>query len=415
MLAEGARRISQGERPSVDQLLLTPGNMTRLADRLSHMRGAAMKLGQMISMDAGDVLPAELSGILATLRENANFMPTRQLDQVLIEQWGKDWRRQFRRFDPRPIAAASIGQVHKALSKDGEELAIKVQYPGVAESIDADIDNVAGLLKLSRLVPEELDLSPILAAAKEQLHEEADYVREGRQMQFYADLLKGDERFIVPALRADLSTERILAMTFEKGRPIEELASEPLELRSDVFAHLIELVGRELFEFGVMQTDPNFANYRYRTETGQIVLLDFGATRAVSPDVRSSYRKLLEAGLARDHEAVRAEAVAAGFIGPAVVDRHPETLDRMIGIIVDEMARDAPFDFGDRSFVPVLRDEGMAIARDKASWHVPPAETLFVQRKISGTALLGARLGAVVNVRQIVERLLRENAPVSRG
>ena len=413
MLAEGARRISQGERPSVDQLLLTPGNMTRLADRLSHMRGAAMKLGQMISMDAGDVLPAELSGILATLRENANFMPTRQLDQVLIEQWGKDWRRQFRRFDPRPIAAASIGQVHKALSKDGEELAIKVQYPGVAESIDADIDNVAGLLKLSRLVPEELDLSPILAAAKEQLHEEADYVREGRQMQFYADLLKGDERFIVPALRADLSTERILAMTFEKGRPIEELASEPLELRSDVFAHLIELVGRELFEFGVMQTDPNFANYRYRTETGQIVLLDFGATRAVSPDVRSSYRKLLEAGLARDHEAVRAEAVAAGFIGPAVVDRHPETLDRMIGIIVDEMARDAPFDFGDRSFVPVLRDEGMAIARDKASWHVPPAETLFVQRKISGTALLGARLGAVVNVRQIVERLLRENAPVS--
>ena len=413
MLAEGARRISQGERPSVDQLLLTPGNMTRLADRLSHMRGAAMKLGQMISMDAGDVLPAELSGILATLRENANFMPTRQLDQVLIEQWGKDWRRQFRRFDPRPIAAASIGQVHKALSKDGEELAIKVQYPGVAESIDADIDNVAGLLKLSRLVPEELDLSPILAAAKEQLHEEADYVREGRQMQFYADLLKGDERFVVPALRADLSTERILVMTFEKGRPIEELASEPLELRSDVFAHLIELVGRELFEFGVMQTDPNFANYRYRTETGQIVLLDFGATRAVSPDVRSSYRKLLEAGLARDHEAVRAEAVAAGFIGPAVVDRHPETLDRMIGIIVDEMARDAPFDFGDRSFVPVLRDEGMAIARDKASWHVPPAETLFVQRKISGTALLGARLGAVVNVRQIVERLLRENAPVS--
>ena len=413
MLAEGARRISQGERPSVDQLLLTPGNMTRLADRLSHMRGAAMKLGQMISMDAGDVLPAELSGILATLRENANFMPTRQLDQVLIEQWGKDWRRQFRRFDPRPIAAASIGQVHKALSKDGEELAIKVQYPGVAESIDADIDNVAGLLKLSRLVPEELDLSPILAAAKEQLHEEADYVREGRQMQFYADLLKGDERFIVPALRADLSTERILVMTFEKGRPIEELASELLELRSNVFAHLIELVGRELFEFGVMQTDPNFANYRYRTETGQIVLLDFGATRAVSPDVRLSYRKLLEAGLARNHEAVRAEAVAAGFIGPAVVDRHPETLDRMIGIIVDEMARDAPFDFGDRSFIPVLRDEGMAIARDKASWHVPPAETLFVQRKISGTALLGARLGAVVNVRQIVERLLRENAPVS--
>ena len=410
MIAEGARRVSQGERPTVDQLLLTPANMTRLAERLSHMRGAAMKLGQMISMDAGDILPAELSAILATLRENANFMPTRQLDRVLIEQWGKDWRRRFRRFDPRPIAAASIGQVHRALSKDGEELAIKVQYPGVADSIDADIDNVAGLLKLSRLVPEQLDLKPILAAAKAQLHEEADYLREGEQMQHYAGLLGGDTRFVVPSLYPDLTTERILAMSFEKGRPIEELAGEPQGLRDEVFSHLIELVALELFEFGVMQTDPNFANYRYRTETGQIVLLDFGATRAVAPDVQRSYRALLTAGLARDHDAVRSEAVAAGFISPVVADRHLETLERMISIIVDEMARDAPFDFGDRSFVPALRDEGMVIAKDKECWHIPPADTLFVQRKVSGTALLGARLKAVVNVRQTVEQVLSDTA-----
>jgi predicted unusual protein kinase regulating ubiquinone biosynthesis (AarF/ABC1/UbiB family) len=406
MIAEGARRASRGERPSIDQLLLTPGNVTRLAERLSHMRGAAMKLGQMISMDAGDVLPPELSSILASLRERADFMPTRQLDRVLIEQWGRDWRLKFRRFNPRPIAAASIGQVHEALSRDGRELAVKVQYPGVAVSIDADIDNVASLLRLSGLLPAHLDIEPLLDAAKKQLREEADYLREGEQMALFRELLKEDERFVVPSLDTSLTRERILVMSFEKGRPIEQLETAGQEERNEAFARLIELVARELFEFPAMQTDPNFGNYRYRSDTGQIVLLDFGAARPVAPEICAAYRALLEAGLEGNDKRVRSEAVAAGFLGDNVVERHRERVDRMIAIITQEMSRDAPFDFGNRAFVPLLRDEGMAIARDKDSWHLPPAETLFVQRKVSGTALLGARLGAVVNVRGIVERVL---------
>ena len=164
MLAEGARRIASGEKLSAEDLLLTTGNAKRLADRLSHLRGAAMKLGQIISMDAGDFLPPELSEILSTLRNQANFMPARQLDKVLREEWGPDWRKQFRWFNPRPIAAASIGQVHKAMTREGEELAIKVQYPGVADSISADVDNVATLLRLSGLLPEMLDMEPLLKA-----------------------------------------------------------------------------------------------------------------------------------------------------------------------------------------------------------------------------------------------------------
>ena len=177
-----------------------------------------------------------------------------------------------------------------------------------------------------------------------------------------------------------------------------------------MFERCIRLVARELFEFGVMQTDPNFANFRYRRaddgEAGQVVLLDFGATRAVAPDVGRAYRKLLEAGLAADSEKIKAEAIAAGFMSPAVIERHPERVERIIAIIVGEMSEDAPFDFGDRSFVPLLRDEGMEIAKDRQTWHLPPAETLFVQRKVSGTALLGARLGARVNVRRVVEETL---------
>lgn len=120
MMAEGARRLASGEGISTRDLIMTPGNVQRLTDRLSHLRGAAMKMGQMISLDAGDFLPDELSRILATLRDQANFMPTKQLDAVLRAEWGADWRKQFRWFNPRPIAAASIGQVHKALTRDGE-------------------------------------------------------------------------------------------------------------------------------------------------------------------------------------------------------------------------------------------------------------------------------------------------------
>ena len=412
MVAEGARRLASGEGISARDLILTPGNVQRMTDRLSHLRGAAMKMGQMISLDAGDFLPEELSKILASLRDQANFMPTRQLDQVLKAEWGPDWRRQFRWFNPRPIAAASIGQVHKALTRDGEELAIKVQYPGVAKSIDSDVDNVMTLLKVAGFAPPELEMDKLMAAAKQQLHEEADYQREGQQMALYRAQLSGVEGFVVPRLHEGLTRGSILAMSFEEGVSIEELGSEPPERRDEVFARLIRLVARELFDFGVMQTDPNFANFRYRRETGEIVLLDFGACRPVDPAVANGYRKMLMAGLNGKAEDVLKATIEAGFMMPIVAEKHPERVNRMIDIVINEMREDAPFDFGDRAFIPLLREEGYAIAQDKDTWAFPPIETLFVQRKVSGTALLGARLKAKVNIRRITEEVLATTAPM---
>jgi predicted unusual protein kinase regulating ubiquinone biosynthesis (AarF/ABC1/UbiB family) len=411
MVAEGARRLASGEGINARDLILTPGNVQRMTDRLSHLRGAAMKMGQMISLDAGDFLPEELSKILATLRDQANFMPTRQLDAVLKAEWGPDWRKQFRWFNPRPIAAASIGQVHKALTRDGEELAIKVQYPGVAKSIDSDVDNVMTLLKVAGFAPPELEMDKLMAAAKQQLHEEADYEREGRQMVMYRDQLAGIEGFVVPKLHQGLTRGSILAMSFEDGVSIEELGAEPPERRDAVFARLIRLVARELFDFGVMQTDPNFANFRYRRETGEIILLDFGACRPVDPGVANGYRRMLEAGLKGNADEVLKATIEAGFMMPIVAEKHPERVGRMIDIVINEMRADAPFDFGDRAFIPLLREEGYAIAQDKDTWAFPPIETLFVQRKVSGTALLGARLKAKVNIRRITEEVLASTAP----
>lgn len=412
VLTQGARQLASGQRPKLGDLMLTPANVTRVADQLAHLRGAAMKLGQMISMDAGDVLPRELSDILARLRDGAHHMPPRQLDTVLSREWGKGWRARFRHFQAHPIAAASIGQVHRATLPDGRVLAIKVQYPGVADSIDSDIDNVASLLKLSGLMPGSIDIKPLLAEAKRQLHEEADYEREAARMTAYRDLLRDEPRFVVPEVVSDFSTGSVLAMDFIESAPIETLDDADQATRDDAVAALIALVLRELFEFGVMQTDPNFANFRFRPDDGRIVLLDFGATRDVLPATAAGYHALLMAGLDGDRDRVRAAAQAVGFLGEAAVARHRALVDRMIGIVLDEMSGDAPFDFGDRAFVGVLREQGMEMANDRATWHIPPIDTLFAQRKISGTAMLGARLKARVDVRSMVERY-RDWTPVA--
>ncbi|MBB4858897.1 putative unusual protein kinase regulating ubiquinone biosynthesis (AarF/ABC1/UbiB family) [Novosphingobium chloroacetimidivorans] len=413
IMVEGARRLVQGERPRLGDLILTPANAARLADRLAHLRGAAMKLGQMISMDAGDVLPAELSTILARLRDQAQRMPPAQLDRVLKREWGADWRRRFQRFEATPIAAASIGQVHRATLPDGRVLAIKVQYPGVADSIDADVDNVATLLRLSNLLPATIDLSPLLAEAKRQLVEETDYLREGRELQRFGALLAGDRRYVVPELEEALTTSRVLAMSFVEGSAIETLGEAPQDDRDAAMTSLIELVLRELFVFGVMQTDPNFANYRWQPEAKRLVLLDFGAARPVAPDTADAYRALLEAGLARDLDRVRETAVTAGFIGQGAVAAHRPALDRIIVAIDAAMNRPGPFDFGDRAFVPVVRQEAERLLADKGAWHVPPAETLFVQRKVSGTALLAARLKARVPVRELAASAIASEGPSS--
>ena len=410
MLGEGARRLARGERPRMRDLVLTPGNVGRLADRLSHLRGAAMKLGQMISMDAGDLLPPELAAILAQLRSQAHRMPPEQLRRVLDSEWGPDWRRRFARFNATPIAAASIGQVHRATLPDGRELAIKVQYPGVRESIDSDVDNVATLLRVSGVMPRELDLAPLLTEAKRQLHEEADYEREAAQMIRFADWLDGHADYVVPRPLPELTTARVLAMDFIDGIPIEALADAPQEQRDAAMRDLMALVLREMFEFGAMQTDPNFANYRFQPDTGRLVLLDFGAARDVDPPTAQGYRNLLSAGLSGDRDAVREAARAAGFLGEAAVARHRTLVDRMIDIVVTEMNRPGPFDFGDRGFVEVLREQGMEMAADRSTWHIPPVETLFVQRKVSGTALLAARLEARVDVRKLVRPYLEEGA-----
>ena len=404
--AEGTRQFARGERPEWRGLLLTPANATRLTAQLSRMRGAAMKMGQLLSMEAGEFLAPELSDILARLRDDGHVMPGGQLKQVLAANWGADFLKRFEKFDVRPIAAASIGQVHRAQTKDGRDLAIKVQYPGVRRAIDSDLANVAALLRMSGLVPRGLDLGPFLDEARTQLHEEADYRREGRYLSAFYDLLADQSHFAVPRLHDDLTTTDILAMDYLPGDPIEDLAEADQASRDRAVIRLLELVLQELFDFRLMQTDPNFANYRVQRDTGRIVLLDFGATREIAPETAAQFRRLLHAALGRDRETLRTAARDIGYISETTAPHHEALLLEMMEMAFAPLNVPGMFDFGTATLVRDLREKGAAFAADRSFADVPPPETLFLHRKIGGLYLLAARLRARVDMPRLLAHYL---------
>ncbi|MEY3309603.1 MAG: putative protein kinase UbiB [Pseudomonadota bacterium] len=408
--AGGLRALAQGRRPDMAQLLLTPANTLRLTDGLSHLRGAALKLGQMLSMDTGLVLPEELTAILGRMRDDARHMPPKQLQTVLNAEWGAGWYRRFARFDVRPFAAASIGQVHRAVLPDGRDLAIKVQYPGVRASIDSDVDNVAALLRLPGLLPRGMDVSPLMAEAKRQLHAEADYLAEAQHLARFGTLLAGSDIFVLPDLLADLCTPQVLAMTYLDSVPLDSLVDAPQALRDRVAAALIDLVLRELFVFGAMQTDPNLANYRYDPKTGRIVLLDFGAVQPISPAVAADFRTLARVALAGGAGQTRDAMQRIGYFGSATAPHHQDLIQAMFDTAMAPLRQDAPFDFGDSDLLERLRDMGLAIGTDRELAHVPPAATLFLHRKIGGMYLMAAKLRARVALRPMLEAYLDPGA-----
>jgi predicted unusual protein kinase regulating ubiquinone biosynthesis (AarF/ABC1/UbiB family) len=407
MLAEGLRQAAQGNLPRPSDLVLTPANARRVAGKLSELRGAAMKVGQLLSMDAGELLPAELAELLAHLRANARPMPVHEVVAMMQRSLGDDWEQRFRRFSLTPVAAASIGQVHAALSQDDRALALKIQYPGIRQSIDSDVDNVATILNITRLVPGHVDLQPLLQEAKRQLHEEADYRSEARHLRDFAALLKDTPELLVPGVDDELSRDNILAMDFLEGEPVDTLITASQNTRDRVAGLLIELFFRELFEFGLIQTDPNFANFLYNANTRQVGLLDFGATRRYSSSTIEAYRGLLEAGLRRDFVAMSANAETIGYFSEGIHPQQRAAVMELFMLAIEPARRSGRFDFGASDLAARIRDAGMALSFDRGYWHTPPADSVFLHRKLGGLYLLAARLRANVDVRALLERYVQ--------
>jgi predicted unusual protein kinase regulating ubiquinone biosynthesis (AarF/ABC1/UbiB family) len=406
MLAEGTRQLRAGRGLKARDMLMTPANARRVADQLATMRGAAMKVGQILSMDTGDFLPRELADILARLRSEARYMPPQQLLKVMSDAYGDDWESLFYGFEMKPLAAASIGQVHRATSPDGHQIVLKVQYPGVAKSIDSDVDNIATLLRMSGLLPSGLDIQPLLDDAKRQLRVEADYNKEAKFLQAFGDILEGDERFILPEVLPDLVRRTVLPMTYVSGSPIDTVIDLPQAERDRVMTALMELMLTELFELRMVQTDPNFANYQYRRKTGEIVLLDFGATRNFKATFVNNYRKLAAAAIEGDRDKVAVAAERVGYaVGEADSDYRALVLDLFM-LALEPLQYDEDYDFAASDIARNMSNLGKDAASFRDYWQAPPTDAVYFHRKLGGMFMLASRLKARVNMYRLLQHWL---------
>ncbi len=408
-----ALRRAAGRGDSNGSLVLTEANARRLADTLAELRGAAMKLGQLLSLQGDDLLPPQLTAMLGTLRSQARDMPGYQLHAVLCEELGADWRGRFADFDEEALAAASIGQVHAAQTVDGRDLALKIQYPGVAESIPGDVDNLGVVLKLSRILPPEIDVDVLLADLKQELAFEADYLREAANADRYRALVEDDPSVFVPRVHADLSTRRVLAMDRVYALPIDDLRSpeHPQERRDALGQQLLRLVLRELFVFRFMQTDPNFANYLYDAKHGRVALLDFGASREFAEHFTEGYRRLIAASVEGERSDVLEHGRSLGFLTGDETPGARAAFEKLCALVAEPLRTRGLYDFADSDLSRRVRDNGMEVLlRERLPR--PPTESLFLHRKLAGSFLLCAHIGARVDGHAIYRELV-EPGPAS--
>lgn len=401
VLKNTAKQVLSGEAPTLTQNLLNQDNALSITNKLAHMRGAAMKVGQLLSMDAGDLLPKEWEPILSRLRQQAHAMPKPQLLKMLNDAWGEAWHEKFSYFSFEPIAAASIGQVHKAVLSNGQTLAIKVQYPGVKQSIDSDIDNVVSLIKLSGAIPKHVDLGPLLTKAKRQLHEEADYRQEAEYMRSYQEVIKGSDVFSMPSVINELSTDKVLAMTYLQGEAIESLHNQ--KQIDFVIDELLKHTLDELFVHKITQSDPNFANFLYNPDTNKILLLDFGATRTISDQISANYLTLAKALQDQNLTDIEAQLFKLGL-----VDKHMSASS--ISLILDacllasESLQCDAYNFKHQEIVSRLQQITQPLIENREATATPDFDIALINRKVTGIVLLANRLGATVNLRSALNK-----------
>jgi predicted unusual protein kinase regulating ubiquinone biosynthesis (AarF/ABC1/UbiB family) len=246
--------------------------------------------------------------------------------------------------------------------------------------------------------------------AKRQLQQEADYEAEGRFLEQYAKLVASDEDLLVPKMHWDFTTPRVMAMDFIEGVPLEAMAGAdvPQKTRDKLGLALERLMFRELFEFRVMQTDPNFANYLFQPDNERLVLLDFGATQEFSEEFVDRYRRITRAVIARDRATIAEQAMAIGYLDRDAPDDHVEAAVDVILLVCEPLQHRGRYDFGASNLPARARDLGFDLAFKQGVLKAPPPDTMFLHRKLAGMYLLVARLGSRVDVRKLIQPVLDE-------
>jgi len=310
-------RVRSPERAAAAQNERTAALVNRLVDELGQMRGAAMKVGQVLSMVEFDGLPEDerdaLQARLAELRDDVPPVPFAKLERLLRDEFGGPLSRFFSDFDERAFAAASIGQVHRARTRDGEAVVVKVQYPGVAEAVETDLRNAMLLVPLVKRLAPGLDVKALASELRERITEELDYELEAQNQRRIGRLRRGHPFISVPAVNTELSTRRALVSEYIEGERFEAVRRLEEPLRDPygeiVFRFYFGLLYRDRLALG----DPHPGNYLLRPD-GRVAFLDYGLLRSVSAERIAAERSIAAAVRDRDAAALESALISGAYL-----------------------------------------------------------------------------------------------------
>lgn len=348
------------------------------------------------------MLPEPIQNVLQRVQDRADYMPASQRDKVLSDNLGPNWRDIFSTFEEIPMAAASIGQVHGAvLKKTGQPVAVKVQYPGVADSIDSDLNNLSILLTASRLLPRGLYLDKTIANARTELAWECDYNREAECGIRFRQLLRDDSVFVVPEIIQEASGKQVLTMERLSGIAVTKIQTFTQAQRDWIGTQILRLCLREITEFRYMQTDPNWTNFLYNSETDKLELLDFGASREYPAEFITNYVRTLIAASRNDRQTCHDLSIQLGYLtgheSKAMVNAHVTSVLTLAEPFMDSSPE--VYDFSNQTITDRVRDLIPVMIRERLA--PPPEETYSLHRKLSGAFLLCAKLGSRIRCREL--------------
>ena len=391
------------KRPDLKSALISKKNVTATVDTLKNLRGAAMKFGQLLSLDETVILSPDLAAIFAQLQSSGYSMTPSQLKKVLNHNWGDDWLKDFKYFDVRPFAAASIGQVHKATLKSGEVVAIKVQFPGVKQSIDSDLATLKFIMKTSGMLPENFPLEHYLSQCGDLLKRETNYELEAENINLFSGFLNGSKVIHVPKVYNKLSTDQTLTMSFLEGRELSNIMEFDQSARDEISLNLIELLFNEIFNFKMVQTDPNLANFLLTRGGKSICILDFGACCRVSEDTYRLYKELLSVALSLDLNCIKSFLQEKNFIPQETSMAGTKFLENIISVTINELSKDETFDFQKSKVFQLIVQENLNLYFDLMPSSVLGSDFIFIQRKIFGLILFFRSIGTKLPLLKILK------------
>lgn len=385
-----------------------------ITESLSQLRGAAMKAGQLLSLDLEDYFPPEAIKILSQLQNSVTEMPEIDVRKILINKLPAQKYQQVAQLTTTPFAAASMGQVYKAQIKiEGQEkltpVVFKVLYPGLENAVESDVTLLKrAMWAFCKLTGRDMNLDPLFEEIEIVLKNEMDYVHEKNAYEKFHGLTKSKtwqyQNIKTPSVLPDFCTEHFLCLTFEPGLTLKAWmdSKPPKEDREKMALTLLDLYMTEFFEWGYVQTDPNPGNFLVQ-EDG-LVALDFGASKHYDLAFRQGYSKLLKTIRTLDKEAIKKEAIAFGLISEKESDEAFATFTELLKAGIQPFLQNSFFNFSDDTFLK----ENSRLSKEllqKLKYSPPPHQLIFLHRKLGGIYAILRKLGVEIDVNQFWNRI----------